>query len=129
MEISAYSRFIRTIAKLPQAREIKTPCVVLPIDLADEIFGYYDGGTETTSFYFAQQSFFYFDSTTAVWTRQIYKQIKSVYLPDASSASKTMELRRVDGLSSIILHIDGEQGKYRDVFEVGRFFMRIIDNS
>ncbi len=60
-------------------------------------------------------------------TRIRYGDIASVQLPPKDSALGVLTVVTSDG-NTCQIHIDGASGRFRDVYEFGRFLMRVRDD-
>ena len=93
----------------------------------DPLIGVYENpsGTEPSVIAISEQALYWRASATV--QRVDFSSLRAVHVPDSfektSLAELQLELR--DG-SRTTLHIDGGDGKFRDIYEFIRFFNRVI---
>ncbi len=123
-------RFHRIIKKLGRFAEAVTA------DLSDSYtallggerpLGVYRGDTHSDDILFTEYAFIFTDSNGLV-RRIAYAEIQTVKYPLPASESIDLAIQLTDALT-ITIRVVGRQGNFRDVFEVGRFFMRVAEDA
>jgi hypothetical protein len=128
--IDPASRFHRIVRKLgrfidPTASEFVDLSKAFVMDI-DKPLGIYRGDLRRDDILFTNQAVSFIDGENAV-RRILYADIQSVGFPIPASESILLDLTLRNALS-LQLRIVGRQGNFRDVFEVGRFFMRVVED-
>ncbi len=123
------SRLHRTVKKLRRFVESKdmsgSPQLLMDcIASTESVLGYYQGDTDKENILFAERSVVFVDPDNGEINRIPYEQISGVEFPLPALDSVDLLLRLVYGATAK-MRVVGRQGNFRDVFEVGRFFMRV----
>lgn len=129
--IGASSRFHRIVKKLDRYRELEGANVesdqkALLLD-GEIILGVYVGDRANQNLVFTNSAFVYFNSVISAYRRIEYSEIIDIVFPRPSSDATSLTLQ-LSGSPAVGVDVVGQNGSSRDVFEMGRFFMRVVED-
>ena len=129
--ITPASRFHRIVKKLERCQigAEADPLVQPEASVEQEsLLGIYRGDTKCDDIVFTELGFTITDACARVPIKLKYLDIKAVKYPLPNSDSVVLTLQLVDGTEAFV-QVVGRQGNFRDVFEVGRFFTRVVEDQ
>lgn len=130
--ISPASRFHRIIKKLARS-VVGQEHDVLPdykalIQTNESLIGVYCADARIDDLLFTDKGVIFMDYKNFLARRITYADIDDVDFPLPVSDSVLLTLQLSDS-SLVSIKVVGQQGNFRDVFEVGRFFMRVVEDE
>lgn len=127
--ITPASRLHRTVRKLSRFSVIAPASALEQIQYllaSDErILGCYLGNQDSEHIFFTDYAVMFTDTLEPKISKITYKSIEDIDFPLPASSSIDLTLCLNDDTKKV-LRVVGVVGNTRDVFEVGRFFMRVV---
>jgi hypothetical protein len=130
MQVTPTSRFHRTVRKLERCADAATTDLgasYAALLSSDKPIGIYRGDARTEDILFTENAWIFTDSTGKA-RRIEYREIQWVKFPSKASDSVDL-LIQIANASTATLRVVGRQGNFRDVSQVGRFFMRVAEDT
>ena len=129
--VNASSRFHRIVKKMDRYREfggadVESDQQALLLD-EEAILGVYAGDRVNQNLVFTNNAFVYFDGAVSAYRSIEYTEIIDVVFPRPTSGATSLTLKLSDS-SAVSVDVVGQKGSSRDVFEMGRFFMRVVED-
>lgn len=125
-------RFLQIIKRLTRCiiadKVILTPDQFALLENNDIILGVYKGDKNFEDIVFLNNAILFFNSQTNALKKIVYSELKEVIYPLSASDSILLKLRLKNGYETN-LKVVGVQGSFRDVFHIGKFFMRVIEDN
>ncbi|MEO7404091.1 MAG: hypothetical protein ABIU95_10520 [Burkholderiales bacterium] len=129
ISVTPASRFHRIVKKLRRVESISAPRPYASlIKDSETVLGVYRGDNDGEEIVFADGACLFQDPLVGEIRRVDYVQIIKVGFPLPASESIDLTLSLVDS-SIATIRVVGREDSFRDVFEVGRFFMRVVEDS
>ena len=98
------------------------------IQTNESLIGVYCADARIDDLIFTDKGAIFMDYENCLARRIAYAEIDEVRFPLPASDSVLLTLRLSDS-SLVSIKVVGRQGDYRDVFEIGRFFMRVVEDE
>jgi hypothetical protein len=92
------------------------------------LLGVYKGDSQSEDIVFADGLFLFAERGSDGPRLVSYADIQTVEYPLPASESVELRIQLTDS-SSMSMRVVGRHGNFRDVFEVGRFFMRVAEDA
>lgn len=125
-------RFHRILKRMDRVQTTDPLSVIEQSYLAllegDEILGVYVGDVRSDDIAFSDRAFVFTEYPGGAVVRIPYQRLQSVEYPLPASDSVDLRIQLTD-LSFITVRVVGRVDNFRDVFEMGRFFMRVAEDD
>jgi hypothetical protein len=132
--VTVSSRYHRTIRKMPRSIDTSSPLIDKHCSVLTGLIGMYLGDSSKDNIAFYEKEVVFFDYAADQVCKLAYADIIGIEFPDPSSASVDLQMHvqnhDIGQKTKVIktLRVVGVYGKFRDVFEIGRFFMRVTED-
>ena len=130
--ISSKSRFHRIVSKLARCKKIdreEIPDYFLKLmEEKEDSLGLYRANDQRHKLFFTSDAIYFIQNSTLEPMRIAYKDLQSIKFPLPISESTELRLILRNG-DFVEIDVIGRDGTYRDVFEVGRFLMRVMEDQ
>lgn len=125
---SRFHRVIKRLARYVDSANCNLSREYKELIANERLLGAYKGDEIVEDIAFTENAFIYTDMNSAVARRVAYADIQTVKYPLPASDSIDLIIQLTDGVQ-INVRVAGREGNFRDVFEIGRFFMRVAEDA
>jgi hypothetical protein len=124
-----FSQIVKRLARCTVTDKVdSTSDQFVLFELNENILGVYKGDKIFEDIIFTNEKIIFHDSKINNFMKVYYSELKEVNFPAPTSDSIVLNLL-TKNLKEINLKVVGKQGNFRDVFQIGKFLMRVIEDN
>ena len=125
---SRLHRIVKKMDRFVDADSVKVNAPYRELLQGSTLLGAYRGDSQSENIFFADHLLVFTEFDSGRPCRISYADIQTVEYPLPASESIELKIQLTDS-SIVSMRVVGRNGNFRDVFEVGRFFMRIAEDA